>query len=301
LIELLVVMAIIATLASLAISAVFTLRESQVKSFTETTVQKLASALDQQWKAVVDQIKDEPTPLWALTLSQDSAGRLDQRRARVIYLKARLKQEFPVTFAQALNPGGGVPGVDLKPKSTYAKALAGTSGTPPAWESSALLFLALSQGRSGMAAQSPEEMVEPTAIQTKTYSGKPFRIFVDSWANPLRYYSFPTGNTELNGAPYVKTPGAPDPQDPENTLSTRYPSPLNWPANATMKTYVETLLYTLPPSPTNLIPVVASAGRDGDWGDADAVNGPQYMLLTNAGASDNIYSYRLRRFGTRGD
>ena len=44
LMELLVVMMIIATLASLVLSAVFTVRESQMKSFTESLVQKLASA-----------------------------------------------------------------------------------------------------------------------------------------------------------------------------------------------------------------------------------------------------------------
>src|SRR5436305_12413402 len=99
LLELLVVMMIIATLASLIISAVFTVRESQMKSFTETLVNKLASALDQQWKAAVDQIREEPVPNWALTMANG-----DPRIAKVIYLKARLKQEFPVSFYQAIYP-----------------------------------------------------------------------------------------------------------------------------------------------------------------------------------------------------
>src|SRR5712672_3192719 len=99
LLELLVVMMIIATLASLILSAVFTVRESQMKSFTETLVHKLASALDQQWKPAVDQIREEPVPNWALTM-----GNGDPRIAKVIYLKARLKQEFPVSFYQAMYP-----------------------------------------------------------------------------------------------------------------------------------------------------------------------------------------------------
>src|SRR5207244_2852827 len=62
LIELLIVISIIFILASLTLAAVFNLRESQMKNFTEATVQKLASALDQQWKAAIDQIREEPVP-----------------------------------------------------------------------------------------------------------------------------------------------------------------------------------------------------------------------------------------------
>src|SRR5689334_7036861 len=106
LIELLIVMAIIAALASLAVGAVLTVRDSQMKSVTETTVQKLASALDQHWKGSLDQIYEETVPQWAINMSLDSAGNPDVRLARVIYTKVRLKQEFPVTFLMALNPSG---------------------------------------------------------------------------------------------------------------------------------------------------------------------------------------------------
>src|SRR4051812_23405379 len=99
LIELLIVMVIIAVLASLVTGAVFTVRESQMKSFTETTVQKLASFLDQQGKAAIDQTRDEPVPAAFVALAGN-----DLQRAKVIYLKARLAQEFPVTFSQAINP-----------------------------------------------------------------------------------------------------------------------------------------------------------------------------------------------------
>src|SRR4051794_9001177 len=81
LIEILIVMTIIGVMASLSIGAVVKLRESQMKSFTEMTVQKLASALDGQWKAALDTIKDEPVPVWATQMANG-----EPRRAKVIYI-----------------------------------------------------------------------------------------------------------------------------------------------------------------------------------------------------------------------
>src|SRR6186997_3042654 len=97
LVELLVVISIIAVLSALSLSAVFGLRESQIKNATETTVQKLASALDQQWKATMDQIYEETPATWAVNLSTNGSTRgPDLRRARALYIKGRLRQEFPI-------------------------------------------------------------------------------------------------------------------------------------------------------------------------------------------------------------
>lgn len=300
LIELLVVMAIIGVLASLTIGAVFTVRESQVKSAAENTVQKLASAFDQQYKAVLDECRADTVPGWAVQMANG-----DLRRARVIYTKGRLAQEFPSTFAKAINPGGAVVTVaNLPPKPTYVKACAGV--TPAAaWESSALLYLALSQGRRGMsAASSLDDSIEPNAIQTVTANGKDFRILVDPYGTPLAFFNFPTGNIELNQPPYVNnnTANFPtngrDPVDPEGTLYGQA-----WPV--ALRTQFQTAFHALnapdavnvPGTANGLLPVIASAGRDGKWG----LN-PTTMAITNADqAGDNIYSYRLRRSGARGD
>jgi prepilin-type N-terminal cleavage/methylation domain-containing protein len=342
LIELLVVVVIIVALAGLTLGAVFNLREAQMKSFTETTVQKLASMIDQQWKAALDQIRDETTPQWAMTLANN-----DTRRARVIYTKARLKQEFPVTFYQAKFPYlAGDPGMPvlafgtiglssttLPAKATYLTALQTYNPTgnsiplPAAYESSALLFLALSQGRRGMAVNI-EEHIEPTAIQTRDG----FKVFVDSWGNPVRYYIFPFDNDELNdpSLPYVPTytrnaslTGR-DPQDPEGTLMMagwRYQTAgvLSGNANAFGRllhrlpsaTDTNPLVKASPDTDRHLIPVVASAGRDGVFGDELVTSGPTagqptanaliYMRLNQSGSTDNIYSYRLRQSGARGD
>src|SRR4051794_30554304 len=103
LIELLVVIALIGILASLAISGVVKLRAAQMKKFTETTVEKLASALDHQWKASLDDVKQEPPELTKGSAIAKLAN-YDTRRARVIYNKLQLKARFPVSFAEALAP-----------------------------------------------------------------------------------------------------------------------------------------------------------------------------------------------------
>src|SRR5438874_2372184 len=93
LVELLVVISIIVVLGTISIGAVFSLRESQMKNFTEATVQKLASALDQQWKATLDQIYDETPATWAVNLSTNNSRSPDLRRTRALYIKGRLRQE----------------------------------------------------------------------------------------------------------------------------------------------------------------------------------------------------------------
>lgn len=304
-IELLVVMAIVIAIASLSIGAVFTLRESQMKNYAETTVQKLASALDQQFKATLDQIYEETPSAAAMALAGN-----DIRRGRVIHTKLRLRQEFPVNFTQATQPLAFVSGGGLAPKPTYVQALAGVT-SDPAWSSSAMLYMILSQGRRGMAGFDPAKDIEPTAIQTGVVNGKSFQYFVDSWGNPLRFWLFPTGNDEINAEPYIKTvngnPPVPytqsrDVQDPEDTLMSSV-----WAAVVTpnlRQDFINKIHFL--PMPTgpgvparHLIPVVAASGKDGAWGIDPITMAPIVAQVSDA--NDNIYSYRLRRFGARGD
>ena len=291
-----------------------------MKSFTESLVQKLASAQDQQWKAALDQIREEPVPSWALTMANN-----DPRIAKVIYLKARLKQEFPVSFYQAIYPNAGfrsgqsgaylTPGNsanDLPPKATYLKAIGAAapsfSGNPTpdqmtginGLEASIMLYMSLSQGRRGQAGFNPDENVEATAIRTATINGVTFKYFVDSWGGPVRGWVFPYGNAELNAAPYLQNITAagtaatqnqqsPDPQDQDQAFAT-YTSSYPWSQKF--------MLMVHPPSPLhNLTAVIGSAGRDNKWG-------VDYFDMTPDGtpdSNDNIYSYRLRRVGRRGD
>lgn len=307
LIELLVVVALIGVLASLAISGVVKLRAAQMKTFTENTINKVASAFDTIWKASLDDIKQEEPNLTRLSAVGLLSGG-DPRRARVIYTKMRLKARFPVTFGEALSPDP-VPATQwtVPPEAQFVRDLTGVNavGVSPDMQSAILLFLSLTQARRGMAAFKPEDM-DPTSIGTVNVpftngQTKVMSYFKDAWERPIRLYTYPTGNDDLQQAPYVN-PSSPllshDPLDPEGTLydATWRGSPaaalFNARVHALRVPNVAALL-----GAQYLTPVIASAGPDGDFG-VDPVT----MAPVNPDtAGDNIYSYRLRRSGARGD
>jgi prepilin-type N-terminal cleavage/methylation domain-containing protein len=299
LIELLVVVALIGVLASLAISGVVKLRAAQMKTFTENTVNKLASAFDTLWKASLDDIKQEEPNLTRLSPIGMLAGG-DPRRARVIYTKMRLKSRFPVTFGEALSPD---PLNQLvPPEAQFVRDLNGVNAAavPPDMQSAVLLFLSMTQARRGMQAFKPDEM-DPTSIATVNVpfnngQTKVMSYFKDSWERPIRLYTYPTGNSDLQGPPYVNPSSqARDPLDPERTLYDV--AWLSSPAAARFAGQVHPLLAPNLGGPQYLTPVIASAGPDGDFG-----LDPVTMAPANTGADgDNIYSYRLRRSGARGD
>ncbi len=280
LVELLVVVAIIGGLAALAIGAVIKVRESQMKNFSEATVQRLSVALDTQWRAVLDQVRDETPPGWATSMAGG-----DPRRAKVIYTKARLKQEFPVTFQEVLASTNLLPVKPAYLKAVQAVQSAGTK--PPDSESSILLYLALSQGRRGMAAFNPEEHVDPGSIQT--VPNTQFRFFVDGWVKPIQYSIFPYYNGDLQ----ITSAQQQDPQDPEGTLVRP------WGGEGLFRASLHPLDYpsgTLNPR-TRMVPVVYSSGPDGVPG-CDVNMKPQ---IPPDPTNDNIYSNRLRQQGARGD
>jgi hypothetical protein len=251
-------------------------------------------------KAVMDQIFDE-TPS---TDAQGLAGG-DLRRTRAIYMKMRLRQEFPIDFFQATKNVNFITGGGIAPKPAYQQALAGVTSNP-AWSSSAMLYMILSQGRRGMAAFDAATLVEPAAIQTGVVNGKSFQYFVDAWGNPLRFFMFPTGNDEINVEPYIRTvtPGSATPyttgrdvQDPEDSLMSAV-----W--NPAFRNDFRAKIHDLRTPPgvgvpaRHLMPIVASPGKDGLWGIDLQTMAP---AAPTEDANDNIYSYRLRRFGNRGD
>jgi len=303
LIELLVIIAIIGVLASLSLTAVFALRAAQMKRFTEVTVEKLTSALDQQTKALLDEIKQDEPDLSSPGNPIVQMANRDIRRARVIYNKVRLKTRFPSSFAEAITPTGVFPA-----DAAYVRVLNGVvQPTDPDLQSSIVLFLALSQARRGMAAFKPEEL-DPTAIGTTTvvYANgqtKQMSYFKDAWEKPIRLFTYATGNDELQGAPYVNPNDSAqqlkgrDPLDPEGTLYAP-----DWVGGPLWAQFNARIHIVRPPDKTGvsranyLIPVIASPGPDGEFG-LDAA----MATIDAVKASDNIYSYRLRRAGARGD
>src|SRR5205085_2809037 len=116
LIELVIVITILALLMSLVAGAVFRVRESQEQRFTEATLQKLGSLLEQHWRVTIDTArkqydtlpKEIKQNLIKLADNPPSPGIPPQARrddrARLIYVKFLLQQEFPTSFAKAFDP-----------------------------------------------------------------------------------------------------------------------------------------------------------------------------------------------------
>jgi hypothetical protein len=141
--------------------------------------------------------------------------------------------------------------------------------------------------------------------------------FVDGWSNPLVFYRWPTANAELDNSsplgPYVPTKPNTwlrDPLDPEGLLL----SPdWNFKGGAGVSLFEKychrvhdgDLGSAWKPRSRYLVPVIASAGRDGLLGlqppSSPLVPDPMAVNVLNpSAASDNVYSFRLR-LGGRGD
>lgn len=245
-VELMVVIAIIAILMGLAAAAVTRIIAVSQANATSTTIRKVYSRLQSQRAAVMKAAESEdmlktigPIVLGQL---QTAAGFGStpvqdwQARTRIMYIKLRLKQEFPQTFAEALNPGptnAGPPATGFLPKQAYVKAftgLAGTDVTGVDYQSAACLLLALQQGRQGSAVSSDDYGSTSSRLFTDSGAGnKQVPALIDAWGSPLAYYRWPWGSTELDSLVPTIQPGisaAPvtaasivrDPEDPVGLL-----------------------------------------------------------------------------------
>jgi prepilin-type N-terminal cleavage/methylation domain-containing protein len=294
LIELLVVVAIIAILVGLSAAAVIRFIPSQQVSNTRNTITKLQTLLNKAVVDVVEEAKNEAIPdtykdtynTYTIRPNVLALAGGDARRARVIWIKLRLRQEFPMSYAEATNPVKDMSGnVYIWPKSNYVRKIGNLP--PAAGETGACLFLALTQSRRGKQVLGENEL-SSNELRDTDFDGLP--ELIDDWGNPLALYRWPIGNPEI--VPTTNTLNK-DPQDPEGLLLSS-----SW--NSTL---FEQLCHsltdpvTLQRSARNYTnPVIASSGPNGQFG-LDP-----WMATTNAQyASDNIYSYRLKVQGARGD
>lgn len=295
LLELLVVVAIMGVLAALTAGAVFQYKERQKQANTEALITKLNRLLQQQWRAAIDNAKDDKNRVGIPSGITTLCGS-DQERALVIYIKWCLKRDFPTYYDEARNPGlsGG--------RNVYVKALQGAAGGGIG-ESSACLLLALTaQNRRGSGVSADVL----TSNEVGDVGG--VKMIVDGWGKPLLFYRCPTANAELN--PSSTAASSRDTLDPTNRLMD--PS-WNNAANKDTVTQVEDVIGhrihddssgTWVPISYNVTPVIASMGKDGKpglkWpGDTDPnKNDDSYGSMipntTPNDANDNIYSYRLK-------
>jgi prepilin-type N-terminal cleavage/methylation domain-containing protein len=288
LIELIVVLLIILVLVSLVASAVFQVINTQRKSNTEQTIQQVSTALKQQWGVVLKQADNEAIPQSVMNMAAgDSFG---AARARVIWKKLRVKQEFPATYNDGRVPylnndgitvnGFNISATDLPGKYATALTSAGPSTGSQA-ESSVCLVLALSRNRGGVTFK--PEVLGPGVMVDPNNNNLP--LINDAWGNPIAFNRFPKSTdpyyTELDQS----CPGGTaltnrDPLDPNGYLTmaswaTGNPQgPVEF-AKICHSVNVGASYYQ--------VPVLVSAGLDKTFG-----------------TPDDILSFRMR-IGARGD
>jgi prepilin-type N-terminal cleavage/methylation domain-containing protein len=295
LIELLVVIGIISVLAALTLGAAFRVIDSQNASNTETVLQQVNKVLQQQYRKVAEQAQKETispsthAQLWTLAGQgvDNDQGRIN-RRAQVIYVKMRLMEEFPQTYAEVYNQPTTT-GVYTNQKSPYLTTLTQLFGAKApaakASESAAMLLLSIQRQHSGISFSA--DSLPSTNVADTDNDG--LKEILDGWGNPVVFFRFPTGNPDLdasNPAPTgSKAAKFRDPDDPDGLLQTPV-----WVKSAQL-TKFEAICHKV--SNTYMVPVIVSMGNNGKLG-LD-VGGLRTMAVTNAGdANDNVYSYRLR-------
>lgn len=225
LIELLVVIAIISALMTLSAAAVIKYVEIEQISDTQTVLDRTQSQLDKAWSKVKDQIYRETihadTDQWIRTnLAGNDINATG--RVRVLFVKLKLRQAFPMNFTEALYPPMGAAGqicpcAQLQPLPAYvqylhSKGVQASSGL--SWESSACLLMALQRGVSG-AGINPEELTRGGAggLDKNSFA---VPILTDAWGNHIYFSRVPTGCPVLN--PNGAQPGLNDTTDPQGYL-----------------------------------------------------------------------------------
>jgi len=320
LVEMLVVIVIIIILVSLTATGYYYFIGGQQSRNTEGNIRTINKIFQEQWTFVVEQAKKEtPSPATRTAANFDGGSNNADptgERARVLWIKLRLVEAFPMTYDEINNPADPVylilsnyiPTAQRKNWQNYKRATGGqlSSAKTTASESSACLLMALSVSRGG-SVLSPDQLAS-AAIDT---DGDGVKEIVDGWRTPLAFYRFAWGSSPLlpnapqgiqglnPAAAGAKTAKLADPLDPSGIL-------LTWP-NSPYRVGFETYLHRIATPSNNananyVIPVIASAGLDQGL----VLTAPTQcaalglnMLPDVAGppklsAADNIYSFDLR-------
>jgi hypothetical protein len=292
--ELMVVMALIAILVAISAGAYLRWLGVQQVSNTRTTLNKLTPLIKSQWDVIAEQAaKDFDRGLAAPYMQYVTpiAGP-DFGRQRVVYVKMRLVQFFPMTFDEVLNPNKYM----LPPRQVYQQNLknlgvTGSNQLTGTFESSALLLMALQAGVSGQKLN-PGDLGGSSVASFPLPGGGQIPALVDSWGSPLAFFRWPTGSPDLN--PGGSQPGSNnDSTDPQGYLTAT-----NWQTTGTptyVSIFAQAIGYTPPPGAGNqpqsykLAPLLVSAGPDTKLG-LDPNANPN---TTTGDDKDNISSAAL--------
>jgi prepilin-type N-terminal cleavage/methylation domain-containing protein len=299
LVELLVVIVIITILTTLAAAALMRFMESQEASNTRATLDKLQALLNSRWSTVTRMARDESVPpavqsFWQgqNLLGTNYVGNDPNapQRLKVMYMKLRQQQEFPMTFTEASNPGPLLP---LSKFTSFFQAI-GSNGAPQSpqpGESAILLLLALQSNQSGGGVSQDTlggSTVGNVQIKIKTANGQTTTVgvkaLVDGWGQPLAFCRYPSGNLILNPNGATTGPSR-DPTDPNGYLMN--PSWLVGSNGAAFLLGInqQSTLTNGPLTSFRLAPLIASSGPDRLFGLNLTTFAP-----TDATANDNLYS-----------
>jgi hypothetical protein len=247
-VELMIVLTIIVALMALTASAVLKYVGSQQEYNTQSTLDRTQSQLGRAWSKVKDQAYTEPIPISVASWIQNNLGGTDANatgRVRVIYVKLKLRQAFPMNFDEALNlatpntgnlqsPLGALPAYKTY---LFSLGITGSTALTTNIESSACLLMALQRGVSG-AGINPSDLMTGGAAGNYPIPNSSNNIpyLTDAWGRPIFFTRVPAGCINLNPAtaqsvannPPVpwgtvtcySQPGANDPGDPQGFLQT---------------------------------------------------------------------------------
>lgn len=307
LIELLVVFSIIAVLAALIAAGMMTWINSQSRRNTETEIRSIYSALMQHWDAVAADAEKEPNVPQKVIDYADK----DLARARVIWIKLRLMEAFPVRFSEIQNFSSYAAPLDMIPtgrrryQEGFKKLLPPPPPPPPplpdtTTESAACLLMALSVNHFGVS--HPPDMFRPF---TRDVNSDGLQEFVDAWGTPLYFYRFTTGNTDLQGtAPPPSNKDRLnylDPRDPSGKLINNWKKP-DGSASANPDDFDKNFHLRLNGSTAwYSVPALVSAGPDTKFGVQYVQNKTSYLrefqdmspVSANDGL-DDIYSFKVK-------
>ena len=314
LIELMVVIAIIAVLVTLAIGATMRYITAQKETNTRTIISSLDKALQKQWAKVIADAKAEATANISSAVLTLAGG--DISRARVIWIKMRLMEAFPMTYAEcnvATNPlytNNYIPVGIRKYIASYQKKLAG--GTPVLvngidTQSAACLLMALSVNKV-LDPDSIASNLGQEVLANGTYQNQ---FIIDGWGSPVLFFRFPTpdlstwsslgGQDPQSNNPAKSTAAASlaDPVDPTGRLmDANWNNAANYAAGGLVAQF-EQICHAVHnssgPFAWYITPVIASAGSDRVAGLT-----ANFSVSSPTNAGDNIYNYLLR-FGATGN
>lgn len=324
LIELIVVMSILAVLVTLTVAAISKFTGGAQRSATRSTMQRLETMLRKQIETTNDRARKMAVPDVVLKFAGD-----DPERAKVIWLKLKLRQKYPTTFAEVFNPiVPEVPRVQAYVEylrqhgitaANYNLVQAqGDLSKPAGWaagaQSAVCFLMAL---RVGPDAISEDELsiggstatVDFTIPPPTNLPPGPFKVpcLVDAWGTPITFCRWPVGAATTGASPLYPggySMGYTDPQDPKGLLLADWlnllPTLQQPPQQPTPgRQSFEQLFHRLPPLTPRpqpgkmvLMPVMVSSGGDELLGLNPATL--EAAPSGNTDTDDNIFSAELK-------